>query len=117
LRELAEEDAQSRLYAGVHFPVDNSEGLRLGRQIGRIVVNELKKEIDSRGRVIDIPYRKFLHARLIPPPYEQAIPFDFDQTCESLILENLNNSNEIGRVYYKSFTVPNPKLYIEEPIN
>ncbi len=44
LRILAKECAASRLYAGVHFPIDNEEGLRLGRQIGRIAVHELKKE-------------------------------------------------------------------------
>lgn len=33
-----EESAQSRLYAGVHFKVDNDQGLRLGRQIGDIIV-------------------------------------------------------------------------------
>ncbi|MDQ0224099.1 hypothetical protein [Metabacillus niabensis] len=32
------ESAQSRLYAGVHFKADNDEGLRLGRQIGEMVV-------------------------------------------------------------------------------
>lgn len=30
----AGEAAQSRLYGGIHFPVDNDEGLKLGRQIG-----------------------------------------------------------------------------------
>jgi hypothetical protein len=112
LRQLAEEDAQSRLYAGVHYPVDNSEGLRLGRQIGRIVVNELRKELDSNGRGVDIPYREFLNARLIPPPYEQAIPFEFDQTCESLVLdlEILDPLNEEGK--FNKITVPKPILYI-----
>ncbi|RBW68292.1 vanadium-dependent haloperoxidase [Bacillus taeanensis] len=42
IRNLVEETAQSRLYAGVHFKVDNDEGLRLGRQIGEIVVNLLQ---------------------------------------------------------------------------
>jgi hypothetical protein len=37
-----EQCAQSRLYAGVHFKVDNDEGLRLGRQIGGIVVRVLR---------------------------------------------------------------------------
>ncbi|MBU4554797.1 MAG: hypothetical protein KKG26_07585 [Firmicutes bacterium] len=33
---LAEECTVSRLYAGVHFPIDNEEGLRLGRQLERL---------------------------------------------------------------------------------
>jgi membrane-associated phospholipid phosphatase len=37
--------AQSRLYAGVHFKVDNDEGLRLGRQIGEIAVEVMKAQI------------------------------------------------------------------------
>jgi hypothetical protein len=38
LKKWMEESAQSRLYAGVHFKVDNDQGLRLGRQIGDIIV-------------------------------------------------------------------------------
>ncbi|MCM3717344.1 vanadium-dependent haloperoxidase [Fictibacillus phosphorivorans] len=39
LHEMFEECAMSREYAGVHFKVDNDEGLKLGRQLGQIVVN------------------------------------------------------------------------------
>lgn len=38
LKELAEECALSRLYAGVHFPIDNEQGLSLGRHIGEVIV-------------------------------------------------------------------------------
>ncbi|MEK1833046.1 hypothetical protein AAAC51_41450 [Priestia megaterium] len=38
------ESAQSRLYAGVHFKVDNDEGLRLGRQIGETVVKLMSSQ-------------------------------------------------------------------------
>ncbi|SFJ49816.1 PAP2 superfamily protein [Halobacillus dabanensis] len=44
IRKTMEECALSRLYAGVHFKVDNDEGLRLGRQIGNIVVNVLRTQ-------------------------------------------------------------------------
>ncbi|HZG73219.1 MAG TPA: vanadium-dependent haloperoxidase [Chondromyces sp.] len=44
IRQLMEESAQSRLYAGVHFKVDNDEGLKLGRQIGRIVTSLLREQ-------------------------------------------------------------------------
>jgi hypothetical protein len=44
IKKVMEESAQSRLYAGVHFKVDNDEGLRLGRQIGELVTNLLKAQ-------------------------------------------------------------------------
>lgn len=85
LHKLAEECAISRLYAGVHFPIDNDEGLRLGRQIGQIVVNELRQDYNSEGVPVDIHYRENRNAKLLPPPYKQAIPFHFDTTCDSLV--------------------------------
>ena len=44
IKKLMEESAQSRLYAGVHFNVDNNEGLRLGRQIGEVVVSLIRTQ-------------------------------------------------------------------------
>ncbi|MGE7907175.1 vanadium-dependent haloperoxidase [Peribacillus sp. NPDC094092] len=44
IKKLMEESAQSRLYAGVHFNVDNNEGLRVGRQIGEVVVSLLRAQ-------------------------------------------------------------------------
>ena len=45
LKNIMEQCAQSRLYAGVHFKVDNDEGLRLGGQIGGgIVVRVLRAQ-------------------------------------------------------------------------
>ncbi|WP_429875874.1 vanadium-dependent haloperoxidase [Fictibacillus sp. NRS-1165] len=38
------ECALSRLYAGVHFNVDNDEGLKLGRQIGGMAVSLLRAQ-------------------------------------------------------------------------
>lgn len=90
LHQLAEEDALSRLYAGVHFNVDNEEGLRLGRQIGKIVVNQLSKERDAKGKYIDNPYTEHRNAKLFPPPYIQAIPFDFDTKCSSLVIDEIS---------------------------
>jgi membrane-associated phospholipid phosphatase len=34
--ELAEQAALSRVYAGIHFPFDSDEGLKIGRQIGHL---------------------------------------------------------------------------------
>lgn len=38
LREWAAEAAMSRLYGGIHFRSDNTDGLRLGRAVGRRVI-------------------------------------------------------------------------------
>lgn len=49
--------------------------MRLGRQIGRIVVDILKNQRDENQSMIDIPIIEGLHANLIPPPYKQAIEY------------------------------------------
>lgn len=42
--KTAYEIGQSRLWGGVHFPVDDYDGLELGRKIGNWVVKKIKKE-------------------------------------------------------------------------
>ncbi|OEH93804.1 chloroperoxidase [Bacillus solimangrovi] len=88
LDELAEQCAVSRLYALVHFPIDNSEGLSLGRQVAKVAINKLRQEVNSQGDPIDTPFEENLMADIPPEPYPvgQTIPFDFDTTCTSLIL-------------------------------
>lgn len=44
IHQIAEEASISRLYGGVHFRSDLSEGLKLGRQIGNICVNYFKTQ-------------------------------------------------------------------------
>ncbi|WP_349409891.1 vanadium-dependent haloperoxidase [Pseudalkalibacillus sp. SCS-8] len=83
LRELAEENAMSRLYAGVHFPIDNDEGLKLGRRVGEIVVSRLQEQRDQQYAKIDHPFTEYIGADLLPPPYEQAMPYPFKDTCTS----------------------------------
>jgi len=87
LKGLAEECAKSRLYAGVHFPIDNDEGLELGRDIGRMIVKELKKHTSDCNTIIDYEIKEYKDAKLIPPPYKQAIPYDRDTTCKSSTIE------------------------------
>lgn len=41
LKKLALECAKSRIYAGVHYPIDTSEGLNLGKQIGRKILKHI----------------------------------------------------------------------------
>lgn len=86
LNELAEECALSRLYAGVHYPIDNREGLRLGRHVGKIVVDQLREQNDRNSSQIDYPIVISKHAKLPPPPYMQVIPFNGKGKCTSLIM-------------------------------
>ncbi|MGL5067511.1 MAG: vanadium-dependent haloperoxidase [Sarcina sp.] len=44
IHQMAEDASISRLYGGIHFRSDLSEGLKLGRQIGQICVNHLKTQ-------------------------------------------------------------------------
>jgi membrane-associated phospholipid phosphatase len=37
----AHQPAQSRLYAGVHFPIDNKVGLELGLKVGRLELSRI----------------------------------------------------------------------------
>ncbi|WP_199616272.1 vanadium-dependent haloperoxidase [Paenibacillus alkalitolerans] len=89
LRKLAEECAISRLYAGVHFPADNEQGLVLGRQIGNIVVNTLQNQDNSDYQPIDMPFNR--KRKVILPPaksYRQVIPYNFDHyvcSCRSKV--------------------------------
>lgn len=85
LRRLAEECSMSRLYAGVHYPIDGFEGLRLGRQIGRIITGILDNQHDSLGIKIDYLITEGRQASLQPPPYRQVIRFSRPRVCSSLL--------------------------------
>ncbi|MCA0971250.1 vanadium-dependent haloperoxidase [Halobacillus litoralis] len=102
LHQIAEENAVSRLYAGVHYPADNEQGLRLGRQIGRIVVEELQKD-EVNGVPLDHPFRSYRDADILPVDYEQVIPFEYDQSCNSLLLSDEEESS--------SSEWPDPRLF------
>jgi membrane-associated phospholipid phosphatase len=43
-RAKAEEASMSRLYGGIHFRIDNDQGLRLGRELGRLVVQRAEQD-------------------------------------------------------------------------
>lgn len=83
LNELAEEAAVSRLYGGIHFPIDNEAGLVVGRTIGEAVVEHLKRQTDSSGQPIDKPYQEDLDADLRFSNYDQALPYEFEDKCTS----------------------------------
>jgi hypothetical protein len=86
LKELADECAISRIWGGVHYPVDGEQGLRLGRQIGKIIVSVLKSQHDEDLAMIDPQITENLNANLPPPPYKQTIPFPRPKVCDSLMV-------------------------------
>lgn len=47
-RAKAQEAADSRVFGGIHYPLDGSEGLRIGRSIGELVV--ARARADGAGR-------------------------------------------------------------------
>jgi hypothetical protein len=100
LSELAEECAVSRLYGGVHFPVDNDEGLRLGKQIGSMVVKQIENERNEHDEPVDVRYCDNLDAKLPPLTYEQVIPFDFRNKCDSKLLHD-DDVSDINFLYNK----------------
>ena len=43
-RARAKEASDSRVYGGIHWPIDGVEGLRMGRKIGRLTVERAKRD-------------------------------------------------------------------------
>ncbi|MDT9027493.1 vanadium-dependent haloperoxidase [Rossellomorea yichunensis] len=108
LRKIADDNALSRLYAGVHFPSDNNEGLRLGRYIGTVIVNHLKTQRNSNLKPIDNPFRDFRNANIFSDDYQQFIPYDFPKTCTSLVMDKKKlSSGKDNNIH-----VPKPLLYL-----
>ncbi|MFB4168149.1 vanadium-dependent haloperoxidase [Virgibacillus sp. JSM 102003] len=106
LWKIASDNALSRLYAGVHFPSDNNEGLILGKFIGNVVVNHLKQQSDSRLQPIENLSRNFQDTDILPDDYQQFIPYDFPKRCTSLLLNENNYNHKINR------NINAPKPYI-----
>ncbi|WP_336989606.1 vanadium-dependent haloperoxidase [Bacillus infantis] len=104
IKRISKEDAISRLYAGVHFPSDNDEGLRLGRHIGKVIVSHLKRQSDERGQILDLSDSKYRNANILSEDYQQAIPFDFNERCLSLTRDadvGVKKNTEAAKPYLK----------------
>ncbi|MGG1574059.1 vanadium-dependent haloperoxidase [Fictibacillus sp. NRS-1165] len=59
LQQIAEEEAASRLWAGVHFRIDTVEGIRIGTQIGSLAVfslnyQKIMLEVQKTNRHADL---------------------------------------------------------------
>lgn len=71
IKKLAEECCISRIYAGVHYMLDLDEGYKLGKDIAKKIIEQIKEESDSEGCKIDIIYENFKDAKIYPPSYKQ----------------------------------------------
>lgn len=63
---LAQTASISRLFGGIHFKSDLDEGLKLGRQIGKICTEYMQKDFDFCGQPIDVPFTKYENAPIMP---------------------------------------------------
>lgn len=66
LNQLAQDASISRLYGGIHFRSDLSNGLLLGRQLGALAIEIIATEVDEYGKPIYKPYTEFLDAPIVP---------------------------------------------------
>lgn len=69
LKSLAEDASISRLYGGIHFRSDLSEGLSLGRRIGKNIINYIQEQFDCEGNKVDTRYYVCSKIYNILPPY------------------------------------------------
>ncbi len=46
--DRAQEAANSRVWGGIHWPIDGTEGLKLGHRIGQLVVERARKDDEAR---------------------------------------------------------------------
>jgi len=107
LKKIADDNATSRLYGGVHFPSDNNEGLHLGRYIGNVIINYLKTQQDSNENTIDIPYNTIRNADIFPQNYKQFIPYNFPTTCSTLVIGSEKENHKCSNL-----NLPKPLLYL-----
>lgn len=108
LRKIADDNAVGRLYAGVHFPSDNDEGVYLGRYIGKVITGYIQKQVNKDFRNIDNPYRNSNDADIFPVDFKQFIPYDFDNSCTSLVLRDKGKASGQGNIS----SLPKPFLNI-----
>ena len=70
---MLDECAWSRLYGGVHYPLDISEGIALGEDIALKIIEHLGSESDQSGASIDRVSTQYRDAPLAPIDYKQVL--------------------------------------------
>jgi membrane-associated phospholipid phosphatase len=66
-QQAAEEAAASRVYGGIHYPFDNSDGLATGRSVGGWTMTVFQRLADDRGPVVMMMDRSMETAKIDPP--------------------------------------------------
>lgn len=64
IEKMCNQSAYASFYSGINYEIDVTQGLRLGKSIGRIIVDIVSKESDSLGCIIDLDFKKYKNARL-----------------------------------------------------
>lgn len=65
IHDVAEQCSISRLYAGIHYPIDLTQGLNLGREIGDYILTQIKTEKDLTGADCLVKYTEYRDAKII----------------------------------------------------
>ena len=73
LYTMLNECAWSRLYGGVHYPLDISEGIHLGEDIALKIIENLGVESDQSGATVDTIYTHYKDAPIAPNDYKQVL--------------------------------------------
>lgn len=63
LAALAEEAKNSRLWAGIHFPIDNDTGELGGRQVGRLVLNASNQASTPAATTLQVKLTKIVETQ------------------------------------------------------
>ncbi|MGL5087067.1 MAG: vanadium-dependent haloperoxidase [Clostridium sp.] len=71
ITKLCEECSISRLYGGVHYRIDLVEGYKLGLDIAKYVLEEVKNASDKYGATANVIFNRDKNANLKPPSYNQ----------------------------------------------
>ncbi len=64
IHDITEQCSISRLYAGIHYPIDLTQGLNLGREIGDYILTQIKSEKDITGADYLVKYSEYRDAKL-----------------------------------------------------
>ena len=72
IHSLCEQCSISRLYGGVHYRMDLTEGYKLGLDIAKRVLEVINNSSDRYGASANLVYNQFKDAKLGPPPYKQV---------------------------------------------
>lgn len=64
IHDITEQCSISRLYAGIHYPIDLTQGLNLGREIGDHIITQIKTEKDITGAEYLVKYSEYRDAKL-----------------------------------------------------